>query len=238
MNEALSNTLYDEVHAIMIKELLTFFKENLNDFESEVPYNFYGNRGSVDIVEYGDINILGISHHYLRMYELESRILRLEELIRKLKDRMEYFPRCFEKERGLPKVGEIHLFLLLLGTIENWMVVDKYLIDFKSAFTRTNKIFPADTLSKARDSSDDDFYTQIRRVWLVFFDPLKVRQLETNERLFLRKDGLPFHRLSAFQYLESWSDSIDKLRSALKRIKPSFSDAKEFLIAYKRYVNG
>jgi hypothetical protein len=237
MNEGQSNTLYDEVHAIMLKELLTFFKENLNDLESEVPYSFYGNRGSVDLVEYGTINILGISHQYLGMYELESRILRLEELIRKLKDRMEYFPRCFEKERGLPKLGAIHLFLVLLGTIENWKVVDKYLLNFKSAFTRINKIFPTDILSKTREPSNDDFYAQIKRVWLIFFDPLKVRQLDTSVELFLRKGDRPFHRSSAFRYLESWSDSIDDLQSELKLIKPRFSDAKEFLQAYQRYVS-
>ena len=32
-----NNALYDEVHAIMMKELLTFFKKSVQDIESEVP---------------------------------------------------------------------------------------------------------------------------------------------------------------------------------------------------------
>jgi len=62
LKEIPSNILYDEVHAIMIKKLLAFFKQDLKNIELEVPYNFYGNRGSVDLVKYEVVNILGMSH--------------------------------------------------------------------------------------------------------------------------------------------------------------------------------
>lgn len=231
-----NNILYDEVHTIMIKELLTFFKRSLRDIESEVPYNYYGNRGSVDIIEYKTLSVLGKTHQILRMFELESRISRLEELIRKLKDRLEYFPRDFENTRRLPKLDELNLFLVLLGTMENWKVVNKYLVNFKSAFGRINKIFPKDVLSKTIDPSDDNFYAQIIRVNLVFFDPLKVRQIDVNEDL-ISNDDLVFSRLSAFQSLEGWQDSIDELQAKLKLMEIRFPNAEEFMKAYKRYVS-
>jgi len=118
-----------------------------------------------------------MSHQCLWMFEVESRIPCLEELIRKLKDRMEYFPRYFEKERGLSKLSEVCLFLVLLAAVENWKIVSKYLVNFKSAFTRINKIFPTDILSKTSDSLNNSFYAQIRKVGLVFFDPVKVKQI-------------------------------------------------------------
>jgi hypothetical protein len=171
------------------------------------------------------------------MFELESRIPRLEELIRKLKDRMEYFPPHFEQTRGLPKLGSVELFLVLLGTDENWQVVNEYLVNFKSAFARTHQIFPKDILSKTTDPEDDRFYTQIKKTFLVFFDPLKVRQLDTNEDIMIEKDALPFHRMTAFQWIESWSDSMIDLQPKLSAIKPRFSDARQFLRAYKEYVS-
>ncbi len=237
MYELQNNALYDEVHAIMRKELLTFFKKFVQDIESEVPYNYYGNRGSVDLVWYDTIYKLGISHQILRMFELESRIPRLEELIRKLKDRMEYFPPHFEQTRGLPKLGSVELFLVLLGTEENWRVVNKYLVNFKSAFARTHQVFPKDILSKSKDPEDDGFYWQIKKTFLVFFDPLKVRQIDTNEDIMIEKEALPFHRMAAFQYLENWGEPTTQLQARLNSIKPSFSNAREFVKAYKEYIS-
>ena len=230
-----NNALYDEVHAIMMKELLTFFKMSVQDIESEVPYNYYGNRGSVDLVWYHTIDRVRLQ--ILTMVELESRILRLEELIRKLKDRMEYFPPYFEQTRGLPKLGEVDLFLVLLATQENWRVVNEYLVNFKSAFARTHQIFPKDILSKTTDPGDDEFYSQIRRTLLIFFDPLKVRQIDTNEDIMIEKEALPFHRMAAFQYLENWGESITQLQARLNSIKPSFSNARQFVRAYKEYIS-
>lgn len=235
MYEFQNNALYDEVHAIMMKELLTFFKKDVQDVESEVPYNYYGNRGSVDLVWYHTID--RISLQILSMFELESRIPRLEELIRKLKDRMEYFPSYFEKTRGLPKLGSVELFLVLLGTEENWRVVNEYLVNFKSAFVREHQVFPKDVLSKTTDPSNNEFYAQIKKTFLVFFDPLKVRQIDTNEDIMIEKEELPFHRMAAFQYLESWGESITHLQGRLASIKPSFSNARQFIREYKEYIS-
>ena len=171
------------------------------------------------------------------MFELESRIPRLEELIRKLKDRMEYFSPYFEQTRGLPKLGEVDLFLVLLATQENWRVVNEYLVNFKSAFARTHQIFPKDILSKTTDPDDDEFYWQIKRTLLIFFDPLKVRLIDVNEDIMIEKEALPFHRMAAFQYLESWGDSITDLKVRLDSIKPRFSNAGQFLREYKRYIS-
>jgi len=237
MYELQNNALYDEVHAIMNKELLTFFKEYAHDIEVEVPYNYYGNRGSVDLVWYDTIERKKPITQTLTMFEMESRIPRLEELIRKLKDRMAYFPTCFEQTRGLPKLDSVQLFLILLATDENWRVVNEYLVSFKSAFARTHQVFPKDVLSKTKDPDDDRFYWQIKRFFLVFFDPLKVRKLEINEDITIQEDVLPFHRMAAFQWIESWSDSISKLQSTLDSIKPSFPNAKQFLRAYKEYIS-
>ncbi len=234
MYELQNNALYDEVHAIMMKELLTFFKKSVQDIESEVPYNYYGNRGSVDLVWYATIDRINLQ--ILRMFELESRIPRLEELIRKLKDRMEYFPPYFEQTRGLPKLGSVELFLVLLGTEENWRVVNEYLVNFKSAFTRTHQVFPKDILSKTTDPGDDEFYSQIKKTFLVFLDPLKVRQTDTNEDIVIEKEALPFHRMAAFQYLESWGEPVTQLQARLDSIKPGFPNARQFIKAYKEYM--
>lgn len=237
MYELQNNILYDEVHAIMMKELLTFFKKSGQDIESEVPYNYYGNRGSVDLIWYCTINVFGITHQILRMFELESRIPRLEELIRKLKDRMEYFPLYFEQARGLSKLGEVDLFLVLLATQENWSVVSEYVPNFQSAFARAHRIFPKDILSKNEEPGGDEFYAQIKRAFIVFFDPLKARKIDINEDIMIEKEALPFHRLAAFQYLEIGScESMPHLRAALSSIKPSFSDARQFVGAYKEYL--
>ena len=230
-----SDALYDEVHAIMMKELLTFFKTDVQEFESEVPYNYYGNRGSVDLVWYHTIERARLQ--VLTMFELESRILRLEELIRKLKDRMEYFPSQFEQARGLPKLGSVQLFLILFSTQENWNVVSEYLSVFKAAFVRTHQVFPKDILSVTKDPNDDRFHWQLKNSFLVFFDPLKVRQLEINEGITIHEEALPFHRSTAFRWIESWSDSMDSLQSRLNLIKPSFSNARQFRIAYREYVD-
>ncbi|MDP3298025.1 MAG: hypothetical protein Q8N09_10660 [Thermodesulfovibrionia bacterium] len=228
--------LYDEVHSIMTKELLTFFKKCCNDFESEVPYNYFGNRGSVDIVQYKTIDILHQPHSMLYIYELESQIIRLEELVRKLKDRMEYFPEYFEKSRGIPKLGEVNLFIILLNTASNWKVVNEYLVNLKSAFSRVYHTFPKDVMSKTKNPSDNNYFAQIQRASLVFFDPLRVRQFEVNEDN-MNRDEILFNRIAAFQTIESWHDSVEKIRDSLNSIKPVFNSASDFLAKYKRYIN-
>lgn len=112
----------------MCKELLTFFKASAADFESEVPYNYYGNRGSVDIVSHKSIDVFMGIHWILNIFEVETRIIRLEELIRKLKDRFEYFPKYYQEKRRLPRLGEVNIFLVLLNTETNWQVVNEYLL--------------------------------------------------------------------------------------------------------------
>ena len=124
---------------------------------------------------------------------------------------MEYFPSYFEQTRGLPKLGEVDLFLVLLATKENWRVVNEYLANFKSAFARTHQVFPKDVLSKTSDPYDNDFYWQFKRTFLVFFNPLKVHQIDINEDIMIQKELLPFHRMAAFQYIESWSDSTGSI---------------------------
>lgn len=233
-------TLYDEIHAIMAKEFLTFFKGCFNDFESEVPYNYFGNRGSVDVVQYNTIEMLKNWHiQSLNIYELETQVLRLEELVRKLKDRMEYFPRYFEESRGLPKLEVVGLNLVLLSTKENLRTVNNYAENFKSAFSRICHIFPKDIMSNTKDPSDDSFSSQIKRARLIFFDPLKVRQIEINES-YVDKVGMnrdiTFDRLEAFRLVESWSDPVNKIRTCLKSIKPEYANTLDFHKKYKQYI--
>ena len=63
MYELKNDGLYDEVHAIMMKELLTFFKMSIQDIESEVPYNYYGNRGSVDLAWYHTVERVNLGNN-------------------------------------------------------------------------------------------------------------------------------------------------------------------------------
>lgn len=229
--ELQNNILYDKVHAIMIRELLAFFKKSGQDIETEVPYNYYGNRGSVDLILYHTFKRLGIVYDILGMYEIESRIPRLEELIRKLKDRMEYFPPYFQQGRGLPKFDYVELFLVLLTTQENWRVVSEYLSNFQSAFARVRKWYPTDILRKG---SDDEY--QIKKAFIAFFDPLKACMLDINEDIMIEKEALPFQRFAAFRMMEirSWED-MPHLRAELNSIKPSFSDAQQFVRDYEEY---
>ncbi len=230
--------LYDEVHAIMGKEFLTFFKAHGSGFESEVPYNSYGSRGSVDFAHYFTVDVLRTPFPSLAIYELESRIPRLEELIRKLKDRMEYFPSCFGKSRGVKTPTCVHLFLVLLATQDNLRTVTEYLPNLVSAFARTHQVYPADLLGETTDPDDPGFYGRTSRAYMVFLDPLKVRTLETNEGLVISDEAVTPHRLRAFQCLRirHWEE-LGELRSSLGEVRPRFSDAGQFLRAYREYLS-
>ena len=130
----------------------------------------------------------------------------------------------------------MNIFLILLNTETNWKVVKEFMFNFKSAFSFTNKIYKRDILSKTKDPTGPDFSCQSKNVRLVFFDPLKVRQVEVNENN-INNEKMPFYRIQAFQVIENWYDSTEKLQSDLQYIKPIYRNPNEFLEKYKRYIN-
>ena len=139
-------SLYDEVRAIMVNELIRSRREAFAkgfrpghpeiDYSNrvillpETPYNYYGQRGSVDLVEYlqypSDDPVCGGKQEF-QIYEVYSRIFNLEETLRKLREKSEVFPKYFQDEYKMPLPDDIWSHLVLLNSQENVNIISAYM---------------------------------------------------------------------------------------------------------------
>lgn len=90
---------------------------------TEVPYNYYGDRGFVDLVfrtrnEYDD----GMFLRYITLYELKTDLDDIGRAIRQVKKQKRYFPK--DRKDLLPDVNRenysIHSHLVISFKRENW----------------------------------------------------------------------------------------------------------------------
>jgi len=73
---------------------------------------------------------------------------------------------------------------------------------------------------------------------MAFFDPLKVRTIQSNAGIFINDQMLPYHRIMAFHCLSFASFNDESLLEAeLNRLNPRFSNSREFFQAYREYMN-
>lgn len=103
----------DQKHAEMVKSWVKPYIVAKIPFEMEVPYNFFGERGFVDLVVHGN--------HYELLYEFKTQIDDLGETIRQFKRMATFYPKCsrssFKPYRSM---------LILLDTPENTSIFFKY----------------------------------------------------------------------------------------------------------------
>lgn len=104
----------DQKHAEMIKSWIKRMRyvETRMPFELEVPYNFFGERGFIDlVVRVGNYELL---------FEFKTQIDDLGKTLRQFKRMMMFYPKC----RGLVRC--YHSMLILLDTPENEATIRKY----------------------------------------------------------------------------------------------------------------
>jgi len=104
----------DEGHAEMIRSWIGRMRyvERKIPFELEVPYNFFGERGFIDLV-------VRAENHEL-LFEFKTQIDDLGKTIRQFKRMTTSYPKC----RGLAR--RYGSMLILLDTPENEAILRKY----------------------------------------------------------------------------------------------------------------
>jgi hypothetical protein len=139
--------LIDKVHAVMVEKHIRGLEEEyanpdcgISDAEvfTEFPFRYYGKQGNIDVVSLytlPETNEVWPGQH-VDMYEVQSKILNLEELLREFNDRHEFFPKYLKKEGVLQRIDYVKSYLVLLNTEENMAVVATHLETFQSVFGR------------------------------------------------------------------------------------------------------
>jgi hypothetical protein len=135
----------DKLHAEL---LLDFYNGNLcllnppfgkRSFETEVPYNYFGERGTVDFVDYWKDRNLGPYKDMVSLIELKTELIDIGETIRQVKKAKNYFAKGFTGQIGnLPFVDRHDLLLttshlFILYNKKNVMDFMKYETLFESA---------------------------------------------------------------------------------------------------------
>ena len=226
--------LHDELHSIMLKTFLSEWTPlgeifpkvtkgiSNSIYDLEVPYNVSGERKFVDLVEYWDC--LGPA---LNIYEFETQITCLQELLRKLKSRIEFFPKYLHAVKGFSYPDFLQLFLVLLSTRQNQRIVEKNQLLFRTLVP--DIIFSDDILTK---QIEPNRYRQ-RNFNIIFLDPLKLVQAE-DSRMILAEDDWRYYRISGFLPVEiSINDSIE----VLGYISPAYEDHNQFLDEYRKHIS-
>lgn len=97
----------DHKHAAMIRHWLSLNGQSAQKYEVEVPYNYYGSRGFIDLV----MHFKGGTHHII---EFKTKIEDFGATIRQIKQAREFYP----KTVGIQHQDIVQM-LILLDTIEN-----------------------------------------------------------------------------------------------------------------------
>ncbi len=89
----------DEKHAKMITEYIKFIKLKREEFgleewefETEVPYNYYGDRGYVDLIVI-EKNKFDFGYHKKYLFEFKTEIRDVGEMLRQFKRMKKYYPK-------------------------------------------------------------------------------------------------------------------------------------------------
>ncbi|HID30231.1 MAG TPA: hypothetical protein EYP19_09520 [Desulfobacterales bacterium] len=146
-----SSQLYDKVHAALVNWLIREIRSQADvggyddtyQVYPEFAYNYYGHRGSVDVLTYhvgwsqGEKRTQGI----LELYEVWSAIHRLEEAIRKFNEKAEFTPKYFLASRK-PEggIGLQRNFFVLLNSLQNVTLIRENWHTFNSQFFEFHKI--------------------------------------------------------------------------------------------------
>jgi hypothetical protein len=135
-------SLEDEAHAAMVEALVRWLPSQLafdGEVHAEVPYSYYGQRGSIDVVTYDCLSGRSLRDPdctlHIGIYEVWSTVLRLEEVLRKLNEKVEVFPKYVSDQgsfRASPDMVSGNL--VLLNTMHNVQVVREHLATFRSVF--------------------------------------------------------------------------------------------------------
>lgn len=92
-------------------------------FECEAPYNYYGERGSVDLVVYRYKTL-----PRLFLHEVKTQLFDIGELLRQIHKLMKYFVKARKEIQGvkiLENIGQGN-FLVFSDTKENWEIFNRY----------------------------------------------------------------------------------------------------------------
>ena len=134
--------LEDEAHAATVEALVRWLPSQLaidGEVHAEVPYSYYGHRGSIDVVTYECLSGRSLRDPdctlHIGIYEVWSTVLKLEEVLRKLNEKIEFFPKGVRDE-GLFSASPdaVSGNLVLLNTMHNVQVLRDHLATFRSVF--------------------------------------------------------------------------------------------------------
>jgi hypothetical protein len=145
----------DEVHAKFLSNFYDTHKalgSETRAFETEVPYNYFGDRGIIDFVDYwinrtynlSDLSDLEPSNpgllDFLQLYELKTELLDIGETIRQVKKAKLFFAKGFEGNIDHLKFNPapehkliVRSSLVILKTEKNISDLQKYCTSFESA---------------------------------------------------------------------------------------------------------
>jgi len=130
-------TLEDEVHAIVVNQFLNWSGlKGLGDAQIhvEVPYSYYGHSGRIDVVVYESLHDEECPPE-VSIYEIQTRILNLNQVLGKFNEKVEFFPKYLTSESKLRRPPHfVGGALVLLNTMPNVKLVEDNLQVFKAAF--------------------------------------------------------------------------------------------------------
>jgi hypothetical protein len=123
--------LDDETHAASVEGLIRYLKAQGKDAHPEGTFNWYGERGSVDVyyIEGPPEAPLGLA-----IYEVWTEIRNLNEAVRKLDAKARVFPQHLCKESGMASPNLVQAHMVLLATHANADLVLTHTDTFKGKF--------------------------------------------------------------------------------------------------------
>lgn len=122
----------DWVHAAIVEAIIASFGQADGETMPESSYNYYGQRGAVDIARFSPTCANGCR---LDVFEIETRLFDIDvnRIIRKVRDRGLLFPLYLKVFKEL-EVGQVYSWLAMLPTQENAELVIEYQHTFVSLF--------------------------------------------------------------------------------------------------------
>jgi hypothetical protein len=121
--------LQDVAHAYCVDSLVRRLQKQGYEVRVEGTYNWYGERGSVDVYELHKDD----ESFYLTIYEVWTVIQNLNYTLRKLDEKARAFPSSVAKQRNeTPDI--VKAYLVLLATKQNCDLVLRHLATFRSKF--------------------------------------------------------------------------------------------------------
>lgn len=242
----MNDQLYDKVHAVIVNWLIELVrgKPESGKYEPEeievypeYPYNYYGQRGSVDLMAYfSKIERRDRSgpdtRNALELFEVWTAVTRLEEAIRKFNEKASVVPKAFQTTRKpLPVIGVQRNYFVLLNTMQNTLLIKDYWQIFQAQFFEfhkvlykgqwfvTNQLVLVDPLDprlvwyEALNADGSEGLGLLNRPWRVANEPDALRFYNSDPN---SNELTPFDMFSDWAYLDAkdfwtqWQDSKGK----------------------------